>query len=221
MSGVVKINGETLIFNKENFSLICDKLSKKDKHLRQVIVQYGYPPMWTRPNTFQTLILTILEQQVSLASAYAAFKKLKEKIGFVTADKILSLSDTELRACYFSRQKIVYSRALATAVKEKTISLRKLALAGEDTVRTELKKIKGIGDWTVDVYLMHALQRSDLFPLGDIALVNSMKEVKQLSQTITKIEMLEIAESWRPYRTIASMILWHAYIQKRGIRLRG
>lgn len=221
MSGVVKINGETLIFNKENFSLICDKLSKKDKHLRQVIVQYGYPPMWTRPNTFQTLILTILEQQVSLASAYAAFKKLKEKIGFVTADKILSLSDTELRACYFSRQKIVYARALATAVKEKTISLRKLALAGEDTVRTELKKIKGIGDWTVDVYLMHALQRSDLFPLGDIALVNSMKEVKQLSQTITKIEMLEIAESWRPYRTIASMILWHAYIQKRGIRLRG
>jgi len=221
LSGVVKINGETLIFNKENFSLICDKLSKKDKHLRQVIVQYGYPPMWTRPNTFQTLILTILEQQVSLASAYAAFKKLKEKIGFVTADKILSLSDTELRACYFSRQKIVYSRALATAVKEKTISLRKLALAGEDTVRTELKKIKGIGDWTVDVYLMHALQRSDLFPLGDIALVNSMKEVKQLSQTITKIEMLEIAESWRPYRTIASMILWHAYIQKRGIRLRG
>ena len=221
MSGVVKINGETLIFNKENFSLICDKLSKKDKHLRQVIVQYGYPPMWTRPNTFQTLILTILEQQVSLASAYAAFKKLKEKIGFVTADKILSLSDAELRACYFSRQKIVYARALATAVKEKTISLRKLALAGEDTVRTELKKIKGIGDWTVDVYLMHALQRSDLFPLGDIALVNSMKEVKQLSQTITKIEMLEIAESWRPYRTIASMILWHAYIQKRGIRLRG
>ena len=221
MSGVVKINGETLIFNKENFSLICDKLSKKDKHLRQVIVQYGYPPMWTRPNTFQTLILTILEQQVSLASAYAAFKKLKEKIGFVTADKILSLSDTELRACYFSRQKIVYARALATAVKEKTISLRKLALAGEDTVRTKLKKIKGIGDWTVDVYLMHALQRSDLFPLGDIALVNSMKEVKQLSQTITKIEMLEIAESWRPYRTIASMILWHAYIQKRGIRLRG
>ena len=221
MSGVVKINGEALIFNKENFSLICDKLSKKDKHLRQVIVQYGYPPMWTRPNTFQTLILTILEQQVSLASAYAAFKKLKEKIGFVTADKILSLSDAELRACYFSRQKIVYARALATAVKEKTISLRKLALAGEDTVRTELKKIKGIGDWTVDVYLMHALQRSDLFPLGDIALVNSMKEVKQLSQTITKIEMLEIAESWRPYRTIASMILWHAYIQKRGIRLRG
>ena len=221
MSGVVKINGEALIFNKENFSVICDKLSKRDKHLKLVIGQYGYPPMWTRPNTFQTLILTILEQQVSLASAYAAFKKLKQRIGFVTADKILALSDAELRACYFSRQKIVYAKELATAVKEKKINLKKLSLADEDTVRTELKKIKGIGDWTVDVYLMHALQRSDLFPIGDIALVNSMKEVKQLSQTITKSEMLEIAESWRPYRTIASMILWHAYIQKRGIKLRG
>jgi DNA-3-methyladenine glycosylase II len=221
LSGAAKINGEALIFNKENFPVICDKLSKKDKHLRQAIVQYGYPPMWTRPNTFQTLILTILEQQVSLASAYAAFKKLRQKIGFVTADKILRLTDAELRACYFSRQKIVYARALASAVKDRTINLRKLSLADENTVRTELKKIKGIGDWTVDVYLMHALQRSDLFPLGDIALVNSMKEVKQLSQTISKTEMLQIAESWRPYRTIASMILWHAYIKKRGIRLRG
>jgi len=221
LKGVVKINGEALIFNKENFSVICDKLSKKDKHLRQVIVQYGYPPMWTRPNTFQTLVLTILEQQVSLASAYAAFKKLKQRIGFVTADKILGLSDAELRACYFSRQKIVYARALATAVKEKMINLKKLSLADEDAVRTELKKIKGIGDWTVDVYLMHALQRSDLFPLGDIALVNSLKEVKQLSHLTTKNEMLAIAEAWRPYRTIASMILWHAYIQKRGIKLRG
>ena len=87
-------------------------------------------------------------------------------------------------------------------------------------MRHELKKIKGIGDWTVDVYLMHAMQRTDLFPLGDIALVNSLKEVKQLHPQITKEEMLSIAEPWRPYRTIAAMILWHAYIQKRGIKLR-
>jgi len=220
LNDVTYMKNEGLRFNKENFSVICDNLSKKDKHLKQVIGQYGYPPMWTRPNTFQTLILTILEQQVSLASAYAAFKKLKQKIGFVTADKILALSDAELKACYFSRQKITYARALATAVKDNKLSLKKLSFADEVTVRTELKKIKGIGDWTVDVYLMHALQRTDLFPLGDIALVNSLKEVKKLSQTITKDEMLAIAESWRPYRTIASMILWHAYIQKRGIRLR-
>jgi len=210
-----------ITFNEDNFRQLCDKLFRKDKDLRKIIKQHGYPPMWVRPATFQTLILFILEQQVSLASAYAAFKKLKEKIGYVTPAKILSLSDEELRSCYFSRQKIVYARELARAIQSKQLRLKKFSDANEDEVRIELKKIKGIGDWTVDVYLMHALQRSDLFPLGDIALVNSLKEVKQLNGNTTREDMLAIAESWRPYRTIASMILWHSYIQKRGIKLQG
>ncbi|HEY5773216.1 MAG TPA: DNA-3-methyladenine glycosylase 2 family protein, partial [Chitinophagaceae bacterium] len=152
---------------------------------------------------------------------YAAFKKLKERIGYVTPSKIISLTDEELRSCYFSRQKIVYARELAKAVQLKQLRLNKFSNAHEDVIRLELKKIKGIGDWTVDVYLMHALQRSDLFPLGDIALVNSLKETKQLHPHITKEKMLAIAELWRPYRSVASMILWHAYIQKRGIKLQG
>ena len=208
-----------LSFNSTNFYLYCDKLSRRDKELKGIIGQHGYPPMWTRPASFQSLILFILEQQVSLASAYAAFKKLREKIGFVTPAKILLLTDAELRACYFSRQKIVYARELAMAVKAKKLILKKLRDGHEDEVRLQLKKIKGIGDWTVDVYLMHSLQRTDLFPLGDIALVNSLKEVKQLHPHTSREEMLKIAESWRPYRTIAAMILWHAYIKKRGIKL--
>ena len=210
-----------LIFNADNFYQFCDGLTKRDKDLRKIIKQHGYPPMWTRPATFQTLILTILEQQVSLASAYAAFKKLKAKIGYVTPEKILSLTDEELRSCYFSRQKIIYARELAKAIQSKQLRLKRFSDAHEDEVRIELKKIKGIGDWTVDVYLMHALQRSDLFPLGDIALVNSLKETKQLHPDTTRENMLVIAEPWRPYRTIASMILWHSYIQKRGIKLQG
>jgi DNA-3-methyladenine glycosylase II len=206
-------------FDNSNFKGLCDELAKKDKELNGIIQQHGYPPMWTRPASFQTLILMILEQQVSLASAYAAFKKLKQKIGFVTADKILALTDPELKACYFSRQKIIYAKELARAIKKKQLNLKNLSLADELTIRTELKRIKGIGDWTADVYLMHALQRTDLFPLGDIALVNSLKEVKQLSHSITKDEMLAVAEPWRPYRTIAAMILWHAYIIKRNIKI--
>ncbi len=210
-----------LVFNESNFTRLCKKLAGKDAHLAAIIKEHGFPPMWTRPATFQSLILFILEQQVSLASAYAAFKRLKEKIGFVTPAKILALSDAELRACYFSRQKIVYARELATAVKTRKLILKKLQHGHEDEIRVELKKIKGIGDWTVDVYLMHSLQRTDLFPLGDIALVNSLKEVKKLDPKITREKMLKIAESWRPYRTIASMILWHAYIKKRNIKLEG
>lgn len=208
-------------FNDDNFCLFCDRLAKGDTDLRSVIKNFGYPPMWTRPATFQTLVLTILEQQVSLASAYAAFKKLREKTGFVTPEKILALSDAELRACYFSRQKIVYARELANAIRTGQLRLKKLSSAPDEEVREQLKKIKGIGDWTADVYLMHALRRTDLFPLGDIALVNSLKEVKQLPKDVSKEKMLRLAEPWRPYRTIAAMILWHAYIQKRGIRLRG
>lgn len=206
-------------FDATNFHSICDKLSKKDKELKAIIKEYGYPPMWTRPNTFQTLILTILEQQVSLASAYAAFTKLKEKIGYVTPAKILLLSDKELRSCYFSRQKIIYARELANAIQSKKIILKRFASFQDDEIREKLIQIKGIGHWTIDVYLMHVLQRTDLFPLGDIALVNSLKEVKQLPKSISKEEMLTIAAAWQPYRTIAAMILWHAYIKKRGIKL--
>lgn len=206
-------------FDSSNFHSICDKLSRKDRELKGIIKQYGYPPMWTRPATFQTLILTILEQQVSLPSAYAAFKKLKEKIGYVTPAKLLQLTDEEMRSCYFTRQKTGYARGLAEAVQSKKINLKKLSSLPDEEVRNELIKLKGIGHWTVDVYLMHALQRTDLFPLGDIALVNSLKEVKQLHPHISKEEMLEIAAPWRPYRTIAAMILWHAYIKKRNIKL--
>lgn len=208
-------------FDSANFKKICNKLCRIDKDLHAVIRQYGHPPMWTRPATFQTLILFILEQQVSLASAYAAFKKLKERVGYVTPAKILSLTDADLRSCYFSRQKIIYARELAKAILTKQLKLNKFSNDHEDEIRVELKKIKGIGDWTVDVYLMHSLQRTDLFPLGDIALVNSLKEIKKLHAHVTKEKMLAIAESWRPYRTVASMILWHAYIQKRGIKLQG
>jgi DNA-3-methyladenine glycosylase II len=208
-------------FNTGNFHRICKKLAGQDTDLEKIIQEHGYPPMWTRPASFQSLILFILEQQVSLASAYAAFKKLKDKIGFVTPAKILLLTDAELRACYFSRQKIIYARELAMAIQNKKIILKQITVKQEDEIRYALKKIKGIGDWTVDVYLMHSLQRTDMFPLGDIALVNSLKEVKQLHKQISKEEMLKIAEPWRPYRTIAAMILWHAYIKKRNIKLQG
>ena len=209
-----------LRFHEKNFKKICDQLAIKDKTLAAVIREYGYPPMWTRPARFQTLVLTILEQQISLAAAYAAFKKLKDKIGTVTATKILSLSDEEMRACYFTRQKMGYARGLAEAIVKRKLVLKQLHDLPDEEVRSLLKVHKGIGDWTVDVYLMHALRRTDLFPLGDIALVNSLKHVMQLPAHTSKEELLSLAEPWKPYRTIASMILWHAYIKRKKIVLK-
>lgn len=207
------------IFSADTFQTYCNKLSKLDPHLKAIIKQYGYPPMWTRKQGFETLILTILEQQVSLAAAFAAYRKLKARIGTVTPAKILAMSNEELRECYFTQQKQGYAKELATAFTNKTLPWKSFIKMQDDEVRTHLTAIKGIGNWTTDVYLMHALQRTDLFPLGDIALVNSLKETKQLHAQISKEEMLEIAEPWRPYRTIAAMILWHAYIKKRNIKI--
>jgi len=204
-------------FDNGNFHLLCDQLARKDRDLKGIIRDYGYPPMWTRPATFQTLILTILEQQVSLAAAYAAFKKLREKIGYVTPAKILAMTDEEMRAVYFTRQKMGYARELARAIYSRKLVLKKLEPLPDEAVRAQLIQLKGIGHWTIDVYLMHALQRTDLFPLGDIALVNSLKLIKKLPSDISKEEMLKIAEPWRPNRTIAAMLLWHAYIKRKGI----
>jgi DNA-3-methyladenine glycosylase II len=204
-------------FDNGNFHLLCDQLARKDHDLKGIIREYGYPPMWTRPATFQTLILTILEQQVSLASAYAAFKKLREKIGYVTPAKILAMTDEEMRAAYFTRQKMGYARELARAIQSRKLVLKKLEPLHDEEVRAQLIQLKGIGHWTIDVYLMHALQRTDLFPLGDIALVNSLKLIKKLPPDISKEGMLKVAEPWRPYRTIAAMLLWHAYIKRKGI----
>jgi DNA-3-methyladenine glycosylase II len=208
-----------MVFDDGNFQGLCALLSERDADLRGILDRQGYPPMWTRKEGFATLILIILEQQVSLASAYAAFRRLKQKIGRVTPRNVLALSDEELRACSFSRQKIGYARELAEAVQSGRLRLGALAGAGDEEIRSRLKEIKGIGDWTVDVYLMHALRRCDLFPLGDVALVSSLRETKELGSSASKDEMLAIAEAWRPYRTIAAMILWHAYIRKRGLKI--
>ena len=175
--------------------------------------------MWTRTNSFSTLIHIILEQQVSLASAKAAFNKLRQKIGRITPQGVLALTDQELKGCYFSRQKMVYARHLAETVLGGKINLRKYTRCPDENIRMQLKEVKGIGDWTADVYLLFALQRTDIFPIGDLALVNALKEVKGLSNGVTREEILKIAGDWQPYRSIATMLFWHYYIQTRHIRV--
>ena len=205
-------------FNQDNFHLLCNGLAKKDKELHSIIKKFGCPPVWTRKPNFQTLIHIILEQQVSLASARAALNKLREKLGMITPKKLLELTDEELKACYFSRQKTIYARCLAEAIISKQIQLKKFSDLGDAEIRQQLKMIKGIGDWTVDVYLLFALQRTDVFPLGDLAMVNALKEIKQLPKETKQDHILKLAEQWRPYRSIATMLLWHYYIQTRKIK---
>lgn len=205
-----EIEAET--FNSENFHNLCEHLAHYDHDLKSVLEAHGYPPMWTRGNTFETLVHIILEQQVSLASALAALQQLKEKTKELTPEQILKLSDDEMRACYVSRQKTIYIRGLAQAIVNGEINLEKIAVMSNDEVRETLIRLKGIGNWTIDVYLMFTLQRTDIFPIGDLAAVNALKRLKKLSPKVTRDEILEITEQWIPFRSVASMILWHYYL---------
>ena len=200
-------------FSPDNFREICDTLAAGDTDLTAIIDAHGYPPMWNRPNTFETLVHIILEQQVSLASALAALNKLREKLGSpITPEALLGLTDQELKACYFSRQKTAYSRYLAKALQSGELDLVALETLPDHEVRTRLTALKGIGDWTVDVYLIFVLQRADIFPLGDLAAVNALKRIKKIPKDTSRDQLLTMISNWQPHRTIATMLLWHYYL---------
>ena len=199
-------------FNQSNFHQICDELASADEDLASIIKAYGYPPLWSRPNTFETLVHIILEQQVSLASALSALNKLKDKTQELSPERVLLLSDEEMKACYCSHQKTSYIRYLADAIVSGQINLAEFADMPDEAIRAKLITLKGIGNWTIDVYLIFVLQHADVFPIGDLAAVNALKRVKNLPVDTTKEALQEIAAAWKPYRTIATMLLWHFYL---------
>lgn len=199
-------------FTSTNYQAICSKLALADPDLQKIIDTHGYPPFWSRPNSFESLVHIILEQQVSLASALSALNKLRERVQEIAPARILLLTDEEMRACYVSRQKNGYIKYLAEALLSGQLNLDEFHHLPDDEIRAKLVALKGIGNWTADVYLMFALQRADIFPIGDLAVVNAIKRVKQLPTETTREEMVEIAAKWQPYRTLASMLLWHYYL---------
>jgi DNA-3-methyladenine glycosylase II len=187
-------------------------LASRDSDFAQILETLGSPPLWERKAGFSTLLRIILEQQVSLAAAKAVFDRLCGVVIPLTPENFLTLDDVQLKAIGFSRQKIVYGRGLASAIMNGQLDLTQLETMDETVIRTELKRIKGIGDWTADIYLLMALQRPDVFPKGDLALAIAFQKLKGLATRPTPEELETIAESWRPWRAVAARILWHYYL---------
>jgi len=201
--------------DNQNLIAACAKLAKTDADLAFIFETFGTPPLWAREANFATLIHIILEQQVSLASAASAFNKLKEKLGEITPKNVLALSDEELKACYFSRQKTVYARELSKAILDGSLNLTSLEKLSDAEAKRELKKIKGIGDWTADIYLLMALLRADVMPKGDLALHVAWKRLKKLEHAPHSDEFQQIAEKWKPFRAAAARLLWHFYLSPK------
>lgn len=187
-------------------------LSAVDPDLARIAAVYGPPPVWNRPPGFPTLVHIILEQQVSLASARAAFDKLQQALTTVTPSAFLRLDDAELKTIGFSRQKTAYCRGLANAILQAEIDLDALARMEDEQVRSALTRIKGIGAWTADVYLLMVLLRPDIWPAGDLALLTAYQKLKGLAARPTPDDLAGIACGWRPWRAVAARMLWHFYL---------
>ena len=192
------------------------QLAAADAALAASLDRFGPPPLWAREPGYATLVHLILEQQVSLASAQAAFDRLVVAIGAPSPVGFLTLDDVQPRAIGFSRQKAGYARDLAAALLD-GFDLDTLASLSDDVVRAELVRHRGIGRWTADVYLTMCLLRPDVWPHGDQALATAAVEVADLSHRPTFTQLAEMAQRWRPYRAVAARILWHHYLRVRGM----
>jgi len=188
-------------------------LSQKDEVLKTIIADFGLPIIQKREEGFASMCHIILEQQVSIASAKAAYEKLVNLVGKVDPFNISNATDEDLRTCGISRQKTLYLKDLAQRVISKELDFSSLPMKSEQQIRNELIQIKGVGNWSIDVYLMFCMQSQDIIPLGDIAIKNTLMELYNCQ---SEDEMLAISSNWKPFRTLASFIIWHYYLKKRG-----
>ncbi len=206
------------ILNENIFAQSVRFLADRDAHLAEVVEKYGRPPLWVREPGFPTLVYIILEQQVSLASAKAAFDRLNAAVRPLTPKRFLKLTDAELLRIGFSRQKTLYTRLLADSLARRHFDLRYLHDLHDDVARKMLIALKGIGRWTADIYLLSALRRPDIWPTGDLALATAVQEVKRLRRRPSPEHLEKLSQPWRPYRAVAARLFWHAYLSKRGQR---
>ena len=207
-----------IILNETVFAQGVRLLAGRDAHLAEVVQKYGPPPLWVREPGFPTLVYIILEQQVSLASAKAAFDRLNAAVRPLTPARFLKLTDSQLLRIGFSRQKTLYTRLLAESLSRRHFDLRYLHELHDDAARKMLVAFKGIGKWTADIYLLSALRRPDIWPTGDLALATAVQEVKRLRQPPSPEKLELMSEPWRPWRAVAARVFWHAYLCKRGQR---
>jgi len=197
-------------------ALAVRELSAADPDLAAIVERFGLPPLWHRPPGFATLVHIVLEQQVSLASAGAAFDRLRAAVVPLTPAGFLELSDAQLLTIGFSRQKTRYVRNLAAEIRSATLDLDSLATLPDDEVQHALVALTGIGPWSASIYLMEALLRPDVWPITDMALAAAVAEVKGLHRRPDAGEMQILGSAWRPWRSVAARLFWHDYLSRRG-----
>lgn len=187
-------------------------LARKDPDLAAILERHGPPPLWDRAPGFSTLLHIILEQQVSLASARAIFDRVASSISPLTPEAVAAAGEEHLRRLGLTRQKAAYCVHAARAITMGGFSLATLSRLNDEQALARLQSLKGIGPWSAEVYLLMAMLRADIWPAGDLALAVAMMNVKRLRRRPHPQKLREMAESWRPYRSVAARMLWQSYL---------
>ena len=199
----------------KTLAVAARELAARDEMLAGIHATHGDPPLWRRATGFTTLVHIILEQQVSLKSAKAMLVRLQGVIKPFEPQRFLDLGDAHLRGLGVTRQKSAYLIDLSASIVNGQLSFTKLARMSDDDARLALTRIKGIGLWSADVYLLMAMRRADIWPAGDLALAVAIKELKGLATRPGPIELEQLAEQWRPLRAVAARMLWQYYLGRR------
>jgi len=191
-------------------------LARGEPRFAHIVKRHGPPPLWPREPGFETLVLLMLEQQVSLAQARAMYGRIANATGVVTPANVAMLGESGLRALGVTRQKSAYLAALATQLEQKSLDLEALAMLPDVDAAAALDALHGVGPWTAQCYLLFALRRSDVFPTADLALLEAVRQLWKLRQRPSPEALARRARAWRPHRAAAARLLWHHYLSERG-----
>lgn len=202
--------------DEKTFRLAVDLLTAEDEGLAKVVERWGLPEFWHRRPGFETLVLLILEQQVSLESGAAMYRRLAGLLGEVSPESTMAAGPERLRAIGVTRQKTGYLIELSRMIVEGDLDLETLESQPVAMARRTLIAIKGIGPWTADAYLLSASRRPDMWPVGDRALQVGAAETLAMSRAPDEEQLELLGEPWRPVRAAAARLIWHAYLSERG-----
>ena len=186
-------------------------LAKKDKDLVDLFLNFSDFGEYKRDKGFKGILQLIIEQQLSVASANAIYKKLKSKMPTISPVSFLKIKESDLKKCGLSKQKIDYLTGFAKKCENKEINFRKIHKMDDENLVKEITKIKGIGPWTAQCYMLASLKRDDVWPVADLGLMEAVKRIKRLKKRPSEEDMEKISQIWRPYRSTVANVLWASY----------
>ena len=192
------------------------RLARVEPRFAHIVKRHGTPPLWPREPGFETLVLLMLEQQVSLAQARAMYARVANATGAVTPANVAALGESGLRSLGVTRQKSAYLAALATQLERKALDLDAITMLPDVDAAAALDALHGVGPWTAQCYLLFALRRSDVFPTADLALLEAVRELWKLRVRPSPEALARRARAWSPHRATAARLLWHHYLSERG-----